>query len=214
MNSFPAEPGTWLIDLDPDVEPIPIIGWAVSGVCAAPILPIHADPVSGQAYRLPGTGAVVDPAWSRTFESDDAWRAAAGRKMPYEPGVSLLFGTEPAKANKPKPASAAKPSAAPKEPAEGSEELAAEVAAQLEWGKKQLKNNSFWHFTGTPEAVFIMPGGKTLPVGDDVEKITRDKFYELRKELTEVSIDPDNLPEQDEPEVEDDDDDDDAGGLV
>lgn len=202
MTFFPAEPGTWLIDLDPDVEPIPIIGWGVSGYVGFPILPIGSDPLAGQAYRLPGTGAVVDPAWSRTFESEDAWRAAGGRELPYEPGTPLLFGAEPAKA-KSKPAAAAKPSA--KEPDPASAELTAEVAGQLEWGRKQLKNKSFWHFTGEPEAVFVIEGGKTLPVGDPVNKITRDAFYEKRKSIPEIIIDPDNLPEADE---------DDTGGLI
>jgi len=68
--------------------------------------------------------------------------------------------------------------------------------------------------TGDPESVFKIEGGKLLPIGDNVDKITRDKFFELRKGITEVEIDPDNLPEQDEPELDDDDDDDDAGGLV
>lgn len=202
MTSFAAEPGTWLINYDPDEQPVPILGWDVSGVVAFPILPFPGDPVSGQAYRLPGTGAVVDPAWAKTFESEDAWRAALGRHEPYEMGTSLLFTAEPKKS---KPAAA--PKAAPEKanaPA-ASDETSAEVAGQLSWGKKQLKNRSFWHFSGSPEVVFIIEGGKTLPEGDDVDKITRDKFYELRKELTEATIDPDNLPEQEEDEM---------GGLV
>lgn len=207
MNCFPAEPGTWLIDLDPDVEPIPIIGWATSGLTAAPILPTQADPVSGQAYRLPGTGAVVDPAWSRTFESDEAWRATAGRSMPYEPGSSLLFGVEPKKPSKPTKTTAPDPVN------EAVAELTLAVASQLTLGKKSLKNRSFWHFTGDPEAVFEIDGGKLLPVNDDVDKITRDKFFELRKELTVIQIDPDNLPTGEEPDA-DDEDDDDTGGLI
>lgn len=207
MNCFPAEPGTWLIDLDPDVEPIPIIGWAASGLTAAPILPTQADPVSGQAYRLPGTGAVVDPAWSRTFESDDAWRAAAGRSMPYEPGSSLLFGVETKKPSKPTKATASAPVSG------FVIELTEDVASRLKLGNKRLKNRSFWHYTDGPEAVFEIEGGKLLPVNDEVDKITRDKFFELRKDVTVIQIDPDNLPTGEEPDA-DGEDDDDTGGLI
>lgn len=211
MTFFPAEPGTWLIDLDPDVEPTPIIGWGVTGHTGEPIVPMmNYTPVTGQAFRLPGTGAVVDPVWSKTFESEDAWRAAAGRSAPYEPG-EVMFDTGPAPKKASKPSA---PKAAPeKEPDAATAEVSASVARQIAFGKKSLKNNSFWHFTGEPESVFKIEGGKLLPIGDNVDKITRDKFFELRKAITEVEIDPDNLPEQEEPELEDDDDDD-AGGLV
>jgi len=205
MNCFPAEPGTWLIDIDPDIEPVPIIGRAVSGLTSAPILPTRQDPLSGQAYRLAGTGAVVDPAWPRTFESEDAWRAAAGRSLPYEPGSSLLFAVEPAKA---KPA-ASKP-AASKPANEEQEGISEEVGVQLTLGRKSLKNKSFWHFTGEPAAVFEIAGGKLLPANDDVEKITRDSFQELRKSVPVAIIDPDNLPDGEDA----DEDDDDAGGLI
>lgn len=204
MTFFPAEPGTWLVDLDPDVEPIPIIGWGVSGHVGFPVVPLmNFSPVNGQAFRLPGTGAVVDPVWSKTFESEDAWRAAAGRSAPYEPG-EIMFDPKPASKKAPKPATKEAPA---QELPPASDETSASVARQLSFGKKSLKNNSFWRFTGDPESVFKIEGGKLLPVSDNVDKITRDKFYEMRKELTEVSIDPDNLPE-------DDDDDDDAGGLI
>lgn len=210
MTYFPAEPGTWLIDIDLDVEPIPIIGWAVSGHTAEPIVPtMNFTPVTGQAFRLAGTGAVVDPVWSKTFESEDAWRAAAGRSAPYEPG-EIMFDSVPKKPAKPaKPAASVDKGNAPA----ASDEVSAEVARQLSFGKKSLKNKSFWRFLGGPEAVFIMEGGKTLPIGDDVDKITRDTFYELRKELTEATIDPDNLPEQEEGDDEDEDEDD-TGGLI
>lgn len=209
MNIFPAEPGTWLIDLDPDVEPIPIIGWGVTGHTGEPIVPMmNFTPVTGQAFRLPGTGAVVDPVWSRTFESEDAWRAAAGRSLPYEPG-EIMFDSKPA------PKAAPKATAAPKrEPDAATAEVSASVAHQLSFGKKSLKNKSFWRFLGEPEAVFVIEGGKLLPVSENVDKITRDTFFELRKDITEVQIDPDNLPDQEPAGDDDDDDDDDAGGLI
>lgn len=197
MTNFPADPGTWLIDHDEDVPPVPIIGWCASGATATPILPVPAQLVSGQAYRLAGTGAVVDPAWPRTFESEEAWRATMAQ-APYEIG-------QPISGKK----TAAKPTTTKTAERKGivaSESMSSEVSAQIEWGKKSLKNNSFWQFSGDVDAVFIVPGGTLLPIGDNVDKVTRDKFYELRKEIPEVTVSPDDL--------RDDDDDDDSGDLI
>lgn len=201
MTYFPAEPGTWLIDMDPDVEPIPIIGWVASANTAFPILPISADPVSGHAYRLAGTGAVVDPAWSRTFESEEAWRAAAGREAPYEPGTSLFFSAPEKKAAKPKASSSSSSTSAAVPNVPGIE--------RLDFGNKSYKSKSFWHYRDDDhEFVFELPGETPIPTNEEVDKITRAKFFELRKDLTVAAVNPDELLGSDEDE------DDDIDGMV
>lgn len=202
MTCFPAEPGTWLISMDPDSEPVPIIGWAVSGVNAFPVLPIMADPVSGQAYRLAGTGAVVDPAWGRTFESEEAWRTAASRQAPYEPGTSLFFGTE--KRKPPKAAPAASTTSAPAAVAN------VDGIELLTFGTKAYKSKSYWRFDGgVAPFVFEIAGETPIPTNEDAEKITRAQFFELRKTLTVAAVNPDELLGSGEP-----DDDDDIDGMV
>lgn len=195
MTTFSADPGTWLVSLDPDFEPIPIIGWEKGpGARAWPILPMDKTGfLAGEAIRLPGSGAIVDPMWKRTFASEEAWRVAYDEEEPYEQGRAEEMA-KPATKPVAKKVSSAKVESDP------------EFTDQLAFGSKRLKNRSFWHCDSDNPFVFVIDGGKTLPTGENVNKITRDEFYNLRGMVTETVVDPDNLPESEDADADDDED--------
>ena len=200
MTTFSAEPGTWLINLDPDVHPIPIIGWDKGPAMRAwPILPMRKKALyCGDAIRLPGTGHVIDPVWGRTFGSEEEWRDSFQRNEPYEPGT-LPGEAQGGKKRKSEPPVRTTTVDIP----EGALEV-------LAFGEKTYKNKSYWHHTGDPEFCFEIPGEEVCPVGDKIEKITRDAYFKLRKEIPSTTVTPSEMDfDAEEPESDDEDEDDD-----
>lgn len=199
MTHFPADPGTWLIALDEDVEPIPILGWShtTAGDRAWPVFPyLKKGLLSGEAIRFP-TGAVVDPVWRKTFGSEEAWRLAFHEEEPYEPGVTpgeSKASTAPAKTER---------------PANTSGVQVEEIDVGLTLGKKTYKNKSWWRFTDEDmeeDFVFEVEGGELTPKDERATKITRADFYELRKELpVKVIVEGAGEPQTDDEDEEDDD---------
>jgi hypothetical protein len=201
MTVIPATQQAWLVTLDADELPIPIIGWDKGpAIRAWPILPIHKKAfVAGEAFMF--KDCVVDPVWGRTFFDLDTWRETFEDEKPYKPGALPAAATPEVKAA----ATAAVPASSK------AIETDPEFAARLTFGKKRNKTKSFWHVVSDPEFCFELAGEKLLPVGEDVSKITRDAFFELRKTVTQAAIDPDNLPA---PADFDDEDDADGDDLI
>lgn len=211
-NIFSAEPGTWLVNLDESVEPVPIIGWNAGQERCFPLFPmLRGGMKSGEAIRLPGSGAVVDPVWNRTFASEGVWREAFEDEEPYVPGkmpgVSGKDGKAPdvmkSEPNKPKRVEVTTEPARP---------------GQVTWGTKEFKGNSWWCYDDGKELfIFEVPGEHVTPKDPNVKKITRKDFYDMRKTEVVKTVVPGDEPEdddQDELPFEGEGEDDDMGGLV
>lgn len=203
MTAIPAMNTTWLIDVDPSVAPLPIIGWVhTTGINVVPLVLGHPGPlVTGEAFLL-HTDQVFDPAVNELFADADVWRESVSDYTGYRPGAALPLLAIPTAA----------PAAAPAAPVTRAQPQVKEPVKSNEivWGTKTFKSKSFWTFTpeGGDEFIFVVEGGAVVPKNAD--KITREDFYAKRKAgVVEKSGKPDDEPElpMTAPEPEDDDDD-------
>jgi hypothetical protein len=205
MTAFPAAAGTYLIDYDPEVLSLPLVGWVhTTGLNVSPLVLGHPGPlVTGEGFLL-HTGQVYDPATSTLHESEDHWREALTEDTLFRPGTVLpMFAvpTEVKPATAPVVATPARTPPQPKDPA---------PAGQIVWGTKTYKSKSFWSFTPPDEDEFIFVVEGDNPVPKNATKITREDFYAKRKAgAVERSGRPGDEPELPlEPEADEDEDDD------
>lgn len=208
MTAFPAVAGTMLIDLDPAITPLPIIGWAhTTGLNVSPLVLGHPGPlVAGEAFLL-HTEQVYDPGTGRFFGSAEDWRYSVAEEEPYRPGSVLALFTPPVEVRLPVVNSSI-PAVAPKLPV-----AAKAPGGALAFDGKTYAKASFWKVeVGGETYVINMPPDHRAPTGP-VEKITREVFFELRKSIPETTVEailnPVSVaPPAEEPEAEDDDGDD------
>lgn len=193
MTAFSAAFNTWLIDLEPNIAPLPLVGWAhTGGLNVMPLVIGHPGPlVTGEAFLLQN-GQVYDPAVSKIFEDEGNWRDTIAEDNSYRPGSLLTL------LNGPAATPVARIPTASKKPV---------PAGQIQWGTKAFKGKSFWTFTESngEESIFVVEGDSPTP--KNATKITRDEFFAKRKlGGTERSGWPDDEPELplSEPEMADD----------
>lgn len=205
MTAFPAHAGTMLIDLDPTMPPLPIIGWAhTTGLNVSPLVLGHPGPlVAGEAFLL-HTDQVYDPGTNLFHDSAEEWREAVSREEPYRPGTVLKLFAAPVEVKLP----VAQPSATPPKTLPVATKA---PGGALAFDGKTYAKASFWKVEVNGESFVInMPPDHRAPTGP-VEKITREVFFELRKTVPETTVEAILNPASATPpeaEVEDDDGDD------
>lgn len=193
MTAFPAAAGTYLIDYDDSVAPLPLIGWVhTTGLNVSPLVLGHPGPlVSGEGFLL-HTGQVYDP-WSSTLHDDaDDWRNTLTENTVFRPGSALPMFAVP---------SAVAPAAIPEVPTAPGARTQPQPktpvpAGALVWGTKTFKSKSFWNFkTATGEEIIFVVEAEN-PVPKNATKITREEFYAKRKAgVIEKAGRPDDEPE-------------------
>jgi hypothetical protein len=209
MIALPATNETWLIDYEPQVSPLPLIGWVhTTGLNVSPLVLGHPGPlVTGEAFLL-HTGQVYDPSTGLMHEDEGSWRDTLSEDTLFRPGKPLPAFTIPTEAKAATAGPAATPAVLPARTPPQPKDPA--PAGQIEWGTKTYKSKSFWAFTPPDEEEFIFVVEAENPVPKNATKITRDDFYAKRKAgAVERSGKPGDEPELPfvAPADEDDDDD-------
>lgn len=208
MTAFPAVAGTMLIDLDPMVTPLPIIGWAhTTGLNVSPLVLGHPGPlVAGEGFLL-HTDQVYDPGTGRFHESAEDWRESVDEESPYRVGTVLALFAPPVEIKLPVINNTAPPAAALKVPDSG----------PLDFSGKVYAKASFWQaHTGGREVVFVLTPEHPSPL-PPARKITRDAYFEARKTIAEVTLDSLMKPADDQPRLplgDETDEDDDGNDLI
>lgn len=156
-----AAPGLFLMGVDGRPGQ-PIVAWACTGSQAFPITPFaRAAITAGEGVWMggdEGDGLLYDLVWKKVFPSVQAWRDAAEIEKPYQ------IGTVPG-ANAPLNG---KPLALT--PTEPNDFLHA----------KTYERKSYWQASGTHPYLIEIEPGQLTPRPGKAEKITREKFTELK----------------------------------
>lgn len=212
MIALPATNETWLIDYEPEVTPLPLLGWVhTTGLNVSPLVLGHPGPlVTGEALLL-HTGQVYDFGTGTMHEDEGSWRDALSEDSLFRPGKPLPAFAIPSEAKSATAGLAAAPAAVPARTPPQPKDPA--PVGQIEWGTKTYKSKSFWTFAPPDEEefIFVVEGGNVTP--KNATKITRDEFYAKRKD---GAIERSGVP-GDEPELplsESDADDSDLDDLV
>lgn len=186
MPVLQAAPNTFIVNTDPELAAIPVLGWIVSenGSLGMPVLPFlrkHGI-LSGEGFQFPDN-EVCDPVLGMMFDSVETWRSFVAETKPYVEGKPKGVAGHDGKTAE-KPADSGAPRGLnnpyPVSPA---------PAGLVKFGKKTYKTTSFWRFTGDGyDFLFEVVGETPYPQDDRAKKITRDEFFKLRKEEVPVRI--------------------------
>lgn len=200
----PASAGTWVVYLDEERHPLPVISWLCLGTQAAPMLPLGCPNLeTGQAVMLPD-GTTVDLATGSPFEDVESWRHWTTDQEPYTVGQPL----EKHLSTKPNTRATLV-----EKRATSVENRPAAALPVVSFSGKTYKNNSFWKIDG--RFVMQLPGGEPAPDAPMAEKITRGDFFELRKgEFEEVAYQTLRAVQQPDLPLEDDEENDDIEGMI
>ena len=216
ITTFPAQPGTFMIERDPSVSPprvikVPVIGWNhVQGNLAFPVCVMnHGGLTHGKAILHP-EGFVTDSVHGLTFESETEWMAYMKTTKEKSTEKPVERDSEDRAAKMPDDDENDAPDAP--EAADEATSFDGDTAtrpAGIQFGTKTYATNSFWMLSdseGHDIGVFQIEGDTPYPKDDRCRKIKRDEFAAAKREGVPV-IDPRSgeIPE---------DDDDDAMDLV
>ncbi len=162
MTDFvPALPGTFLVNADGRPGQ-PVVAWHVTPAQAFPITPFVRKGITageGVWFADPdGDGLLYDLVWKKVFPSTEAWRDAVAVDKPYEMGTVRGANIRAVE-------TATTAAAAP------SEFLHA----------KTYERKSYWQFQNGDNSYLIeIEPGKATPRPERADKITREKFTELK----------------------------------
>lgn len=178
MNTFPAQPGTVLLqyDADGDYTTTPIIGWQhVSGNMCFPVFPTGSRSVGpGSVLAIPNGDdfLYVHPTTQKCSSDLDFMSGIVSESLgdAEESGEAPAATTKPGKPSAPITADG-KPDSKP-----------------INFGAQTYKTKSFWHWP-VANVVFEIEGEHVVPSDPRVVKIKRDEYAKLKRDGA-AKIDP------------------------